>query len=136
MGKHHFRFMPSFFNGKRFFLTYPQTSHESATHLITYLRTRGELVGYVIGKELHENGDPHLHACVEYESTVRGNERLFDFQGRHPNVQSPRNWAACKTYCKKDKNFEEWSLPSAEIARLRVLLLLLEILIALEPGLA
>lgn len=100
--------MPSFFNGKRFFLTYPQTSHDLLQQLITFLRTKGTLVGYVIGKELHENGDPHLHACVEYEQLVRGNERLFDFEQRHPNVQSPRNWNACKQYCKKDGDFEEW----------------------------
>lgn len=100
--------MPSFFNGKRFFLTYPQTLHELSTPLITFLRTKGTLVGFVIGKEFHADGSQHIHACIEFEQLVRGNERLFDFEGRHPNVQSPRNWNACKQYCKKDGNFEEW----------------------------
>ncbi len=102
--------MPSFFNGKRFFLTYPQTNHELANELITFLRTKGTLVAFVVGKELHANGDQHLHVCIEYEGLLRGHERLFDFQGRHPNIQSPRNWNACKNYCKKDGNFEEWNL--------------------------
>lgn len=106
--------MPSYFNGKRFFLTYPQTSHDLLQPLITFLRTRGQLVGYVIGKELHDNGDPHLHAAIEYESLIRGDKRMFDFEGRHPNIQSPRNWMACKQYCKKDKNFEEWTLEDGE----------------------
>lgn len=102
--------MPTFYNGKQFFLTYPQFQHENVTSLITFLRTRGTLSYYIVAKELHADGSPHVHACVKYENLVQGNVRHFDFAEKHPNKQDPRKWAACKQYCKKDKDFEEWEM--------------------------
>jgi hypothetical protein len=102
--------MPTFYNGKQFFLTYPQFDHSNAKSLITFLRTKGTIAEYIVAKELHEDGSPHIHVCVRYESTVKGSVRHFDFNEKHPNKQDPRNWSACKQYCKKGGDFEEWSL--------------------------
>lgn len=102
--------MPSFYNGKRFFLTYPQcasTPHE----LVAFLQQRASVVYYVVARELHANGDPHLHACVEFAQTERHGVDWLDFEGKHPNKQDPRNWDACKTYTKKDKDYLESETP-------------------------
>lgn len=98
--------MPSFFNGKRFFLTYAQCP-EDKEGLLTFLRTRGTLQSFVVAREQHADGQFHLHACVAYEQVIRAGKRHFDFEGKHPNVQSPRNWNACIQYCKKDGDFIE-----------------------------
>jgi len=98
--------MPSFYNGKRFFLTYAQTDY-TANELVAFLQSKGNVKRYVVCRENHEDGSPHLHACVEYSSVQRKPVDWLDFNGRHPNKQDPRNWAACQTYCKKDGDFVE-----------------------------
>lgn len=101
--------MPSFFNGKRFFLTYPQCN-QSKEELRAFLSSRAAVKYVLVSRETHASGDFHLHACVEYESQQRHDARWLDFQGKHPNVQSPRNWNACKTYVKKEGDFIELDL--------------------------
>lgn len=98
--------MPSFFNGKRFFLTYPQCQH-SPDELALFLGQQAPVAYYLVAREQHEDGNFHLHACVEFKSTQRHDVRWLDFNGHHPNKQDPRKWEACKTYCKKDGNFIE-----------------------------
>lgn len=98
--------MPSFYNGKRFFLTYPRCD-KSKEQLLTFFRTRGQVFRYTIAEEKHADGTPHLHACIEFEDTERHDMRWLDFEGHHPNKQDPRNWNACREYCRKDKNFIE-----------------------------
>lgn len=98
--------MPSFYNGKRFFLTFPRvdkTTHE----LVAYLQDQAPVKSYVVCRELHEDGFPHLHACVEFETTQRHGVRWLDSFGTHPNKQDPRNWAACCQYVKKGGDFIE-----------------------------
>jgi len=98
--------MPSFYNGKRFFLTYPQCDAEPQ-QLVDFLSGRAPLSYYVVCRELHADGNPHLHACVEFKTTQRQSVNWLDFVEKHPNKQDPRNWAACKTYVKKDGDFLE-----------------------------
>lgn len=98
--------MPSFYNGKRFFLTYPQCD-VSKDELFAFLLAQADVQYLCVARELHEDGNPHLHACVEYKTLQRHDKRWLDFQGKHPNKQDPRNWNACKTYVKKDGDFVE-----------------------------
>jgi len=96
--------MPSFYNGKRFFLTYPQCAaipHE----LAVFFMFKADVKYYLIAKEKHADGSPHLHACVEFDSVQRHSVDWLDYEGKHPNKQDPRNWAACMQYCKKDGDF-------------------------------
>lgn len=93
-------------NAKSFFLTYPQSNIDNELFL-EFARTKGHLIEYVIGRELHADGEPHLHAALKYAASVRGTIRLFDYQGRHPNIQSPRRFEACKQYCRKEGHFIE-----------------------------
>lgn len=98
--------MPSFFNGKRFFLTYAQCN-DSKESLRQFLLSKATVRYFCIARERHEDNNYHLHACVEYEQIQRHTQSWLDFNGKHPNVQSPRNWNACKTYCKKDGDYIE-----------------------------
>lgn len=96
--------MPSFYNGKRFFLTYPtldKTPHE----LLAYLQLKADIKSYCIARELHQDGQPHLHACVEFRNVQRHGVTWLDSFGIHPNKQDPRNWAACLNYVKKDGDY-------------------------------
>jgi len=98
--------MPSFYNGKRFFLTYPQC--DLVPHiLIAFLQFSGPVKSYLVAREKHEDGNYHLHACVEFDSIQRKPVDWLDCEGHHPNKQDPRNWNACKQYCKKDGDFHE-----------------------------
>lgn len=99
--------MPSFFVGKRFFLTYPRSSFEFNEYF-DFVQSIAPIKSIIFGRELHEDGEPHRHVCIEFVEDIRGNERQFDFQGRHPNVQSPRQWKRCKSYCKKDGDYVVW----------------------------
>lgn len=72
--------------------------------------------GAVVGRELHEDGFPHLHAfvCFTKQKDVR-NPRYFDFRGHHGNYQSCIDTLAWITYCKKDGDFIEWGdVPKAK----------------------
>lgn len=112
--------MPSFYNGKRFFLTYPRTDREPQA-LVEFLQSKADILYYVVAKELHEDGMPHLHACVEFAEHYRGNVSSFDWDGRHPNKQDPRKWNACIQYTKKGGEYVEGPaerIAKAEVAKL------------------
>jgi len=98
--------MPSFYNGKRFFLTYPQCE-ESKESLLEFLKSKAAVRSFVIATESHKDNGKHLHACVEFAEIQRRPVDWLDFQGKHPNKQDPRKWEACKTYTKKDGDYIE-----------------------------
>jgi len=98
--------MPSFFNGKRFFLTYAQCP-VSKEDMLSFLKSKGPVKYYVIGQEKHQDGNAHLHVCVEFSTIQRHPVRWLDCEGHHPKKDDPRSWGACKNYCKKDGDFIE-----------------------------
>lgn len=98
--------MPSFYNGKRFFLTYPRCD-VLPCFLALWLEERAPTAYWLVAQEEHEDGGKHLHACVEFTRTQRHAVDWLDYEGHHPNKQDPRKWEACKQYCKKDGVFIE-----------------------------
>lgn len=94
--------MPSFFNGKKVCLTYAQSEFTSKEDLLAFFDSLGEVKFYIISRELHQDGNPHYHCAIEFKRAIRGGCRIFDFQGRHPNLSPPRNWAAWCVYCRKE----------------------------------
>lgn len=106
--------MPSFYNGKRFFLTYAQCPI-GRDYLLEFLRTKAPVRYVLVAEEFHEDGNAHLHACVEFEDKhckdVRWLDVTWEDKSYHPNKQDPRKWEACKNYTKKyDKDFIELDL--------------------------
>lgn len=88
-----------------FFLTYPRSDFEFQ-ELYEFLASHGGVSYCRIAKESHEDGSPHVHALVKYSKRVRSRDnRLFDFNGRHPNIQSARSPAKVLAYLSKEGNF-------------------------------
>lgn len=50
------------------------------------------LEAWIIAQELHEDGQPHLHAWLNLDRKVNiGDPRIFDVEGFHPNLQGCRS---------------------------------------------
>lgn len=73
---------------------------------------------FVLSREIHETtGQPHFHGCLWYRNGIRTrNKRLFDFDGKHPNVQpcrEPKNWY---DYVQKHGNFRTFGTVPPKLA--------------------
>lgn len=93
-------------NAKRFLLTYPHYN-ETPNTVLELLHAIKPIDKAIACLELHQDGQPHVHAAIEFRSRVNSvNRRLFDLDGHHPNIQPARNWAACVNYCRKEGTIE------------------------------
>lgn len=98
--------MPFRFNAKRAFLTYPRSGDLTRERLQDFLRNDRGAAWYCVGLEQHEDGGNHLHAYAEWiERLDVRDERHFDLDGHHPNVQSVRNRASVLKYVQKGRNY-------------------------------
>lgn len=96
--------MPGFrINAQRVFLTYSQCDAEPQL-LYEFLTSVRPVSRAIIAQENHEDGNTHLHACVEFHGKLNSsNVRILDFGGVHPNIESKiRSWKACVAYCRKE----------------------------------
>lgn len=90
------------FDGTDVFLTYPQCPLER-TQLRDFLRVLAPECEYIIGRELHSDGNAHLHAYVHFGGRKRfTSSAVFNLDGYHPNIQRPRRAADVIAYCRKD----------------------------------
>ena len=92
-----------------FFLTYPQTNG-SKDDLYAHLNSVKSLVWARISCEAHEDGNKHLHAIIRTAKRVKtsGTATLWDWNGRHPNVQVPRKIKDVLEYVAKDGDFQDY----------------------------
>lgn len=88
-------------NAKNFFVTYPQIGDVTHQQIHDHLKTLADNVYSCL--ELHEDGHPHVHAIVSYNSKkdIRRPD-YFDAAGRHPNIQACRNLSSSIAYLNKD----------------------------------
>lgn len=89
-------------NSHAFFLTYPRCLLEPAT-LGAHLESIAPTKYCLVARELHQDGESHLHALIIYidKKNVRRAD-FFDHQGYHPNIVAPRDRPATVTYIKKN----------------------------------
>lgn len=91
-----------YFDGRDVFLTYPQCGELSRERVRDFLQTKLGVRRFLIARELHSDGEPHIHAYAGWDARRRFNDcRVFDVEGHHPNVQKPRNAKAVAEYCSK-----------------------------------
>ena len=93
--------MPFRVNAKNFFITYPQcdTLPDVIADHIGGIRPVEAILAV---REKHEDGNNHLHVLVQFVTRYDcKNERAFDFEECHPNIQPARNVADVKKYCLK-----------------------------------
>lgn len=115
--------MPKFnFNAKRVFLTYPRCTLEKE-ELLEWAKTISEPLTFHIAKELHEDGTPHLHALLQWDTKVHTtNERFFDCKGYHPNVKKVNNAASLKNHVQYVKKYGDFITNEVEVLGKRALL--------------
>lgn len=77
--------MPFRFAGRYALLTYAQCSDLDPFAVVNHLGSLG--AECIIGREDHSDGGVHLHAFTDFNRKFESrNERVFDVDGRHPNV--------------------------------------------------
>ncbi|AUT11871.1 replication associated protein [Polygala garcinii associated virus] len=98
-------------SARNYFLTYPQctlTKEETLAQLQNPTTpTNKKFIR--ICRELHEDGQPHLHVLIQFEGKfVCTNNRFFDLTSPvrtthyHPNIQAAKSSSDVKTYMEKD----------------------------------
>ncbi|QOI11360.1 replication-associated protein [Cnidoscolus blistering yellow mosaic virus] len=104
---------------KNIFLTYPQCSltKEEALAQLQSIHLPSNKKFIKIARELHEDGQPHLHILLQLEGKVQiTNNRLFDLVSPtrsahfHPNIQGAKSSSDVKSYVDKDGDSLEWGL--------------------------
>lgn len=102
--------MPNFrLNTNRVFLTYPQATctKQGLFDFLSTLSTAPDANGIqvarcLVAQEPHEEGGIHFHCYIEFQRKVDvRNERLFDFEDNHPNIQKVRSKPNVIAYCTK-----------------------------------
>nr|WBT00793.1 replication associated protein [Pedilanthus leaf curl virus] len=102
---------------KNFFLTYPKCSvtKEEAITQLQNLQTPVNKKYIKICRELHENGEPHLHVLIQFEGKYKcQNNRFFDLVSPtrsahfHPNIQGAKSSSDVKSYMEKDGDTLDW----------------------------
>nr|QHA25058.1 replication-associated protein [Soybean blistering mosaic virus] len=104
-------------SSKNYFITYPKCSlsKQEALSQLQALNTPTNKKFIKICRELHENGEPHLHVLIQFEGKfVCTNQRLFDLVSSsrsahfHPNIQGAKSSSDVKSYIDKDGDTLEW----------------------------
>jgi len=97
-------------NTQRVFLTYAQADFEKQAlfDFLVALRTTDDHNGIgtaqvLVAQEAHQDEGIHFHCYVEFDRKINvRNERLFDFQEKHPNIQTVRSKKNVIKYCTKE----------------------------------
>lgn len=96
---------------KHVFLTYPRCllGKQYVLDKIKELTAAFNPIFIRVGHEFHEDGGDHLHVFAQFSTKLSTrNNRYFDIDGYHPNVQAARQPADCMEYCGKDGDFIDW----------------------------
>ncbi|AJM13612.1 replication-associated protein [Asystasia mosaic Madagascar virus] len=101
-------------NAKNYFLTYPQCSlsKEETLSLLLAKQIPVNIKFIRVCRELHQNGEPHLHVLLQFEGKYQcTNQRFFDLVSPnrstpfHPNIQGAKSSSDVKTYIEKGGDF-------------------------------
>nr|WLD18032.1 Rep [Chilli leaf curl virus] len=104
---------------KNYFLTYPQCSltKEQALSQLKNLSTPTNKLFIRVSRELHENGEPHLHVLIQFEGKFKcQNNRFFDLVSPtrpahfHPNIQGAKSSSDVKAYIEKDGDYIDFGV--------------------------
>lgn len=110
--------MPFRINRLDIFLTYAQVGDAfTAEDLQQFIRgkTGADPVCCRIGKEAHSDGNLHYHVYAKWSKKLdTKDERYFDFHGKHPNIENPKNAADVWAYCGKDGDVLDFGIPPAK----------------------
>lgn len=110
--------MPFKFDSEYAFLTYPHSIFEHG-ELHAFLNSLCTTEWCRIATETHADGDPHVHVVCKFSRRfVSRNERIFDYNERHPNIQSVRSVDKAIAYVGKDGQFTDFgTIPAGRAKR-------------------
>jgi len=104
------------FDGRDVFLTYPQCGELTRERVRDWLLSHLGVRRFLVARELHSDGQPHIHAYAGWDTRKRYvDERFCDVDGHHPNIQKPRSAKAVAEYCRK---YDTEALCNFEVAEL------------------
>lgn len=99
---------------KNYFLAYPNCSlsKEETMEQLIRINCSSNKKFIRVARELHENGEPHLHVLLQFEGKcICTNQRLFDLVSPtrsahfHPNIQGAKS---VKSYMEKEGDYSDW----------------------------
>lgn len=95
-------------DSKSWFLTWPQCNL-SKEDCLEQLQQKKKILGAVVCRELHEDGNPHLHAYVLLPKRFNCRDpRFWDLGPFHGKYEKARNIDHCSKYIKKDGDYIEF----------------------------
>ncbi|AGA80992.1 replication-associated protein [Tomato yellow mottle virus] len=106
-------------SAKNIFLTYPRCSltKEEALFQLQNISLPSNKLFIRVARELHEDGEPHLHVLIQLEGKVQiYNQKLFDLSSTsrsayfHPNIQGAKSSSDVKSYMEKDGEFLDFGV--------------------------
>ncbi|AXH78187.1 MAG: Rep catalytic domain protein [Cressdnaviricota sp.] len=93
---------------KKYLLTYARCTL-SKEEILSHLQSLTTVETYTVSRENHQDGTPHVHACIILQSSPRTrNMRYFDIDGLHPNIATLKtmsDFERASKYCQKDGDF-------------------------------
>lgn len=90
------------------FLTYPH-SHFEFDEIHGFINSVCSTEWLRVAKEIHSDGNPHMHVVCKFSRRFQSrNARVFDFNDRHPNIQSVRSVSKSLAYVAKDGEFRDY----------------------------
>lgn len=95
------------FNAIKAFLTYaqarPLTKQQVYDHFVAFDKDHIKCKKVLVAQEAHEDGEPHYHVFIEFSSKLHTRDaRVFDIDGKHPNIQACRSPKRTIAYCLKE----------------------------------
>lgn len=94
------------FHAKNLFVTYPQCNDLSKEHVRSFFQDELLCSQYTIGLEQHLDGGNHIHALITWNQVFdTTDQRKFDINGHHPNIQPGRSPKAIDAYVRKQGDY-------------------------------
>lgn len=91
---------------KQWFITFPKSTC-SRNDFLDFLRCN-PLSYFLVAEEAHQDGTPHLHACIQMKKGISKSRYLKEFKVQYPQdnkriqLQVVRSMADVINYCKKE----------------------------------
>lgn len=102
------------FDAQTAFLTYAQCDADVA-ELINFFENIKPVDWCRIACEHHEDGNEHRHVVVRFKKRLQTrDERIFDFNSKHPNIQPCRSIPKALAYCAKESYVDHGPVPTSE----------------------
>jgi len=93
-------------NCRQLFLTYPKMENSKEEVLEALRAKKLDIRDYIVSRELHEDGTPHIHVYLCLNSVINYKDpKCLDILGQHGSYESTRSRKATLKYLAKGGDF-------------------------------